>query len=223
MAKNKLKRFNDLRSFSNVLEPTLEELNNGFILKGSWGDKIFNNRNPISLELGCGKGEYVINLARKYPNQNFIGIDIKGSRIWVGAKNSLDENLKNAFFLRINIEHIHLCFANDEINNIWITFPDPQIKRRRARKRLTHPNFLVKYNDILRSDSFIFLKTDSKFLYGYTLGIIESFNHKLIDCADDLYNKYSAESDFTIETYYESIFLEKNISINFIKFQLKFR
>ena len=174
------------------------------------------------MELGCGKGEYSVSLAQKYPNKNFIGVDIKGSRIWNGAKSSLNKQIDNIGFLRIMIENIDRCFDQDEVDEIWITFPDPQIKRKRQSKRLTHPNFLRKYNKLLSKEAVIHLKTDSQFLYGYTLGIIESESHELIDCTNDLYNALQTREDLNIQTYYEKIFLEQGKPITYIKFRLKY-
>ena len=144
MAKNKLKKFRDNAIFDHVIEPTRELLYSGFDLKGKWGSKFFNNKKPIVLELGCGKGDYTVGLARMFPDKNFIGIDIKGARIWSGANQAKEEGLENVAFLRTQIELIDLCFGEGEISEIWITFPDPQIKYKRAKHRLTHPNFLDK-------------------------------------------------------------------------------
>jgi len=144
LAKNKLKKFLDLDSFEHVIQPTLETLRKDFVLKGNWKKKFFKNNNPIVLELGCGKGEYSVALAKEFPNKNFLGIDIKGARIWAGAQQAFDEELDNVSFLRIRIDWIEMCFDKNEVDEIWITFPDPQLKLNRASKRLTHPKFLNK-------------------------------------------------------------------------------
>ena len=150
-SKNKLKRFRENETFANVVQPSREELTAGtFSLKGNWGPKFFKNTQPIALELGCGKGEYTVSFAKKYSNKNFIGVDIKGARFWKGAKTSIEENLKNVGFLRTQIELIDLCFAESEVDEIWITFPDPQIKYKRTKHRLTNTNFLDKYRSILK-------------------------------------------------------------------------
>ena len=150
LAKNKLRKFQQISSYSHVFEPTIEVLNSEYQFKGKWKSEVFKNNNPIILELGCGKGEYSVALAEKYPHKNLIGVDIKGARIWKGATDSLTKNLTNIAFLRVRIEWIEYCFEKNEIDEIWITFPDPQLKFRRSSKRLTHPNFLKKYNKILK-------------------------------------------------------------------------
>ena len=188
MAKNKLKKFAELESFSHVIQPSLEELNTQFKFKGKWNKDLFKNDGPIVLELGCGKGEYSVALAQEYPEKNFIGVDIKGARLWSGAKEAKEKDIENVAFLRTRIDLICRCFEENEVDEIWITFPDPQIKRKRARKRLTHPKFLRMYDVILKSNSKIHLKTDSQFLHGFTLGVICAENHHLDDATSDLYN-----------------------------------
>lgn len=167
-SKNKLKRFNENETFDNVIQPTREEMTTAFEWKGKWAT-FFKNDNPITLELGCGKGEYTIDLARKYPNRNFIGVDIKGARFWRGAKTAIEEGLTNVAFLRTQIELVEYAFGKNEIDEIWITFPDPQIKYKRTKHRMTNPEFLSKYKNILVEGGFINLKTDSEFMHGYTL------------------------------------------------------
>ncbi|HLU80498.1 MAG TPA: tRNA (guanosine(46)-N7)-methyltransferase TrmB, partial [Flavobacteriaceae bacterium] len=158
--KNKLKRFRENEQFSNVIQPSREEILSGkFLMKGNWNRFFFKNENPIVLELGCGKGEYSIALAKKFPDKNFLGIDIKGARFWRGAKTALEENLGNVGFLRTQIELVDLVFAENEIDEIWITFPDPQIKYKRTKHRLTNSNFLQKYKKILKPDGLVNLKT----------------------------------------------------------------
>ena len=223
MSKNKLKKFAELETFPHVIQPSLEELNNSFKNQGKWNSDFFKNSNPIVLELGCGKGEYTVALAKQFPNKNFIGVDIKGSRIWSGAKQSFDEKLNNVAFLRIRIGMICKCFSKKEIDEVWITFPDPQLKRRRARKRLTHPKFLRKYNVILKENGKIHLKTDSQFLHGFTLGIIAGENHSLEDSTVDLYNSEVRRKHMDIKTFYESKFLKKGMPITYLRFSLNYK
>ena len=174
-SKNKLKRFKDNDDFENVIQPKRDELLSGnFKFKGNWAKTIFKNNNPIILELGCGKGEYTVYLAKKYPSVNYIGIDIKGARFWKGAKTAKEDDLKNIFFIRTQIELIEFLFDKNEISEIWITFPDPQIKFKRTKHRLTNLDFLKKYKKILNPDGFVNLKTDSEFLHGYTIGLVQA-------------------------------------------------
>jgi tRNA (guanine-N7-)-methyltransferase len=222
LAKNKIKKFTDLDAFPHVVQPTIEELRNSFLYKAKWNEKFFKNNNPIVLELGCGKGEYSVALAKEFPNKNFIGIDIKGSRIWTGANQSLEDGLVNIGFLRIRIDWILQCFGNGEVDEIWITFPDPQLKKGRSRKRLTHPDFLKMYNTILKRNSKIHLKTDSQFLHGFTLGVITCENHFLEDSTNDLYNSDIKRQHMQIKTYYEMKFLRKKMPITYLRFTLNY-
>ena len=221
-SKNKLKRFIDNEKFLNVIQPKRENLiNKKYNHKGEWSKFFFKNKNPIILELGCGKGEYSINLAKKYPKINFIGIDIKGARIWQGAKNAIENNLLNVLFIRTQIELIENLFSKEEITDIWITFPDPQIKFKRTKHRLLNPFFLNIYKKIIKKNGNIHLKTDSGFLYGYTLGILEKMKAKIIYSHHDIYsNIYSPIESTEIKTYYENIYLKENKAIKYIKFQL---
>ena len=223
MAKNKLKKFAELESFSHVIQPSIEELNTQFRFKGKWNKDLFKNDGPIVLELGCGKGEYSVALAQEYPEKNFIGVDIKGARLWSGAKEAKEKDIENVAFLRTRIDLICKCFEENEVDEIWITFPDPQIKRKRARKRLTHPKFLRMYDVILKSNSKIHLKTDSQFLHGFTLGVICSENHHLDDATSDLYNSLVKRKDLNIKTFYESIFLKKGMPITYLRFSLNYK
>ena len=222
MAKNKLKKFNDLETFSHVIQPSIDELRSNFNLKGNWRKHFFKNDNPIVLELGCGKGEYTIGLAKNFPEKNYLGIDIKGARIWAGASQALEEKLINVGFLRIRIDWIEMCFNSNEVDEIWITFPDPQIKKNRTTKRLTHPIFLKKYNNILKSNSKIHLKTDSQFLHGFTLGVIAGENHTLEDSTEDLYNSVELRDCSKIQTFYENMFLNKGMPITYLRFLLNY-
>jgi len=221
-SKNKLKRFRENETFENVIQPTRNEVLNDFPLKGKWFT-FFDNNNPIILELGCGKGEYTIALAEKYPNKNFIGIDIKGARFWRGAKTALEDKLKNVAFLRSQIELVDSCFSTDEISEIWITFPDPQIKFKRTKHRLINPTFLKKYQNILKPKGFIHLKTDSEFLHGYLLGLLSEGNHQIIFSNHDIYNSSSPPSEATaIQTFYEKQYLKNNKPITYIKFKTNY-
>ena len=204
-SKNKLKRFRENATFPNVIQPTREEVIEGFPLKGNW-QKHFNNTNPIILELGCGKGEYTIALARKNPNINYIGIDIKGARFWRGAKTALQENLSNVAFIRSQIELIDLLFNKNEVTEIWITFPDPQIKYTRTKHRLTNQEFLKKYHYILKTEGLVNLKTDSEFMHGYTLGLLHGEGHEILYAHHDIYNNsHSPEEVVTTQTCRENL------------------
>ena len=221
-SKNKLKRFRENETFSNVVQPTREEAVSGsFALKGNWRKQFFKNDNPIVLELGCGKGEYSVNLARKYPEKNFIGIDIKGARFWRGAKTALEEGLPNVGFLRTQIELVEYFFKENEIDEIWITFPDPQIKYKRTKHRLTNALFLERYKKIVKPEGIIHLKTDSEFMHGYTLGLLHGLGHEVLYANHDVYtNEGSPEAVTSIQTFYESMYLEKDKPITYIQFKL---
>lgn len=222
-SKNKLKRFKENETFSNVYQPNREELtNNTFALRGNWNNEVFKNNNPIVLELGCGKGEYSVELARRFPNKNFIGVDIKGSRFWRGAKTAVEENLNNVAFLRTQIELIEHCFAANEVDEIWITFPDPQIKYKRTKHRLTNQEFLSRYKNILKDEGIVNLKTDSEFMHGYTLGLLHGAGHTVLYANHNVYKNEGAPEVVTaIQTFYESQYLEQNKPITYIQFQIK--
>ena len=221
-SKNKLKKFNENLKFENLFQPERKELiKNHFRLKGSWKD-YFNNDHPIILELGCGKGEYTCSLAKKYPNKNFIGFDIKGARIWSGAKKSLQKNLKNTCFIRSQIELLEFFFSENEISEIWITFPDPQIKIQRQKHRLVNLKFLNIYKKIIKPQGIVHLKTDCEFLHGYALGLIDGLKLKIINSNHDIYSNNNAPEDaINIKTHYEKIFLSKNKKITYLSFALK--
>lgn len=210
-----------MAEYHNVFQPTFDELKSIFPLKGNWKSTFFKNDNPLVVELGCGKGEYSVGLAQKYPQKNFLGIDVKGARMWQGATQAIDQKLDNVAFLRTRIEFIEWCFGSDEVDEIWITFPDPQIKKKRAKNRLTHPIFLERYSRILKKDGLIHLKTDSQFLHGYTLGIIEGNNHVLEDAEHDIYNAQIQRPDMNIKTHYENLFLDKDMPITYLRFRLQ--
>lgn len=221
-SKNKLKRFRENETFSNVLQPTREEILNGYSLKGNWHTH-FNNNNPIVLELGCGKGEYTIALATKNPGVNYIGIDLKGARLWRGAKTALQENLTNIAFVRSQIELIDLLFSENEVAEIWITFPDPQIKYTRTKHRLTNAEFLKKYYHIIKAEGVVNLKTDSEFMHGYTLGLLHGEGHEVIYAHHDIYkNPHTPQEVAATQTFYENQFLEKGKPITYIKFRIRY-
>ena len=224
MGKNKLARFAENKILPNVFQPTREEALNNYPLKGKWRSEVFKNENPIVLELGCGKGEYSVGLAKSFPEKNFIGIDIKGARFWFGAKEAHDKNLNNAAFLRTQIELVDCFFDQDEVDEIWITFPDPQIKYRRTKHRMTHPDFLDRYKKILKKDGIIHLKTDSEFLHGYTLGLLQGQNREILFANHDIYGapEFDPETPLLreIKTYYETLFESKGKTITYIKFKI---
>ena len=221
-SKNKLKRFRENETFKNVIQPTREEVFAGFSLKGKW-HTFFGNDHPIVLELGCGKGEYTVALANKEKNKNFIGIDIKGARFWRGAKTALEENLKNVAFIRTQIELIDKIFAKDEVSEIWITFPDPQIKYKRTVHRLTNLAFLKKYQHVLKPKGLVHLKTDSEFLHGYTIGLLQGLNQDILYAHHNIYNNNEAPKEVvSVQTFYEKKYLEKEKPITYLKFNLDF-
>ncbi len=222
-SKNKLQRFKENETFSNVIQPKREEIVDGnFPLKGKWGSEFFKNNQPIVLELGCGKGEYCIGLSKMFPDKNFLGIDIKGARFWRGAKTALEEGKENIGFLRTQIELVDQIFAENEIDEIWITFPDPQIKYKRTKHRLTNSEFLQKYKKILKPEGQVHLKTDSEFMHGYTLGLLHGEGHEIIDANHNVYkNEYSPKEVVNIQTFYEKQYLEENKKITYINFRIK--
>jgi len=210
-----------MKDYNHVVEPSLDELKAGLTLKGKWRKDFFRNNNPLVVELGCGMGEYTVGLAEKYPEKNFLGIDIKGARMWQGATQSFQKKMKNVGFLRIRIDWIEQCFAKNEVNEIWITFPDPQLKKSRGTKRLTHPDFLNRYRNILKKKASIHLKTDSQFLHGFTLGVIASEGYKLEDSSHDLFQENTQREHMEIKTHYEKKFLKEGLAITYLRFNLK--
>lgn len=216
MAKNKLAKFADMATYRNVFQYNFETLEEeGFPYQGKW-HSYFGNDNPIMLELGCGKGEYTVGLARKFPEKNFIGIDIKGARMWTGAKQALEEGLTNVAFLRTRIELINRFFAHDEISEIWITFPDPQMKK--ANKRLTSTRFMEEYARILKEGGIVHLKTDSNFLYQYTRVMASENQLEILFDTNDLYNSGLNEDILEIRTFYEQQWLSRGLNIKYIRF-----
>lgn len=222
-SKNKLRRFKENETFDNVLQPKREEIvNQTYPLKGNWNKNHFKNDNPIILELGCGKGEYTVGLAEKHPEKNFIGIDIKGARFWRGAKTALEQGMDNVAFIRTQIELVDHIFDKNEISEIWITFPDPQIKYKRTKHRMTNPSFLRKYKEILKPNGIVHLKTDSEFMHGYTLGLLEGSGHEIVYSHHDIYVNHEAPEDVIgIQTFYEKQYLEKGKAITYIIFKIK--
>ena len=220
-SKNKLKRFIENESFHNVIQPSRDELiNHSFKFLGKWNELVFKNTNPIVLELGCGKGEYTVNLAKLNPKKNYIGIDIKGARFWRGAKTALDENLENVCFIRTQIELLGYIFNKNEIDEIWLTFPDPQIKYQRRKHRLTNPDFLSIYNSVLKLNGIVHLKTDSEFLHGYTLGLLQGMSITPIFSNHDIYKNLNAPDEVVkIQTHYESIYLKEAKKISYLSFR----
>ena len=213
MGKDKIRRFAEIDTFSNVFQ-----LEAGQVLKGNWGKDFFKNNNPVVLELACGKGEYSITLANLFPHKNFIGVDYKGNRIWRGAKTALEENVTNVAFLRIQIENILDYFVPGEVDEIWITFPDPQPQLGREKKRLTSPRFLDMYKPILKAGGFVNLKTDNDDLHAYTAEKISELDLSLHIKTEDVYHSPYLDDVLSIKTYYEKKYLKDNKNINYLKF-----
>jgi len=221
LGKNKLARWAELKGYEHVLEPPFTEVfQKDHELKGKWNSEWFENSSPIVLELGCGRGEYTVGLAEEYPQKNFIGIDIKGARMWRGAKDSHLRKLPNASFLRTRIEFTGSFFAPGEIDEIWLTFPDPQPKRRREKKRLPAPFFLNLYRSYLKDNGIIHLKTDCRELYDYTLSVVHANNLEIITSVTDLYAELPGDPMLSIRTHYEELFLKKGIPITYLSFRL---
>ena len=221
MGKNKLKKFAEMETFDNVFQyPFAVVERDGFPLKGRWKSDFFKNDNPIVLELGCGKGEYAVGLARRFPEKNYIGVDIKGARMWTGAKSAVKEGISNVAFLRTNIELITRFFEPGEVSEIWITFPDPQLKTRRAKKRLTSPIFLEYYAQFLAADGWINLKTDSQHLYGYTNEVVKHFDLPCEASNNDIYGTGYADAELSVKTAYETKFLQRGLPITYTRFSL---
>ncbi len=212
MGQKKLIRFNEIKTFENVLEYPVG-------MKGKWKD-FFANNQPITLELACGKGEYAVGLGRLYPERNFIGVDIKGNRIWRGAKTALDEGLSHVAFLRSHIDKITDYFAPGEVAEIWITFPDPQLRTSRMKKRLTFPRFLRLYQHILAPGGVVHLKTDSPDLYTFTKAVIELYELELLADDDDIYGRGTVHPELAIKTHYEGLDIAGSNRIHYLKFRL---
>lgn len=221
MGKNKYKRFQENLTFTNLIQPEFNRIfNKDHELKGRWREVFFKNDNPIVLELGCGRGEYTVALGEMFPGKNFIGIDIKGARMWRGAKTATENNMANVGFLRTRIEFINSFFGKDEIDEIWITFPDPQLKKTRVKKRLTSPEFLGYYSKFTKPEAFIHLKTDSRHLHEYTKAVIAINKLETFTADNDIYGNGTADEILSIKTTYEAKFLSEGLPITYLKFSL---
>jgi tRNA (guanine-N7-)-methyltransferase len=221
VSKAKLAKFAEMRTFGNVFQPAFEEVSrSNFHLKGQWNKIYFKNQNPVVVELGCGKGEYTTGLAEKYPEINFIGVDIKGARIWTGAKYALEKELNNVAFVRTCIEFVHSLFDRDEIREIWLTFPDPQAKKKRNKKRLTGSRFLKLYQQFLINQGIIHLKTDHSDLFKYTIRLIKHNHLNLICSTTDFYNSGINGPMRDIQTFYEKQFLDRGLKVYYLAFKL---
>jgi tRNA (guanine-N7-)-methyltransferase len=221
VGKNKLARWTELTSFDNVIQPEIADVSGkDHPIKGRWNKEIFKNENPVVLELGCGKGEYSIGLSIRFPDKNYIGVDIKGARMWRGAKTSNEEKLPNVAFLRTRIEFVNSFFTTDEVDEIWITFPDPHPGRRNSNKRLTSPWYLNSYRQFLINKGIIHLKTDNTELFNFTKSIVNHNNLEVLFATNDLYSENLPDDILSIKTHYEKIFLTARLKINYISFRL---
>jgi tRNA (guanine-N7-)-methyltransferase len=223
LAKHKLQRFAETATFPHFFQEEYFSLQSGFRLKGKWNSDFFGNNHPIIIELGCGKGEYTVNLAVKYPERNYIGFDKKGARMWRGAKTSFDQQMRNVAFVRTQIEHIASFFCKGEVSEIWITFPEPQPNSPRTKKRFTSPQFIDRYRQILKPGGVVHLKTDSDLFQQYTLKVIEEGKHHLLYSTDDLYSDEShpeVTDVIDVQTHYEQIWLAKGDKIKYLRFTL---
>lgn len=227
MSKAKLEKFAELNTFQNVLQ-NLDFANPALIdcnqqrqdLKGKWCRDFFRNSNPLVLELACGKGEYTVGMAQAYPDKNFIGVDLKGNRIWTGARKGLDLKLPNAAFVRTQIEYLPHFFAEGEVSEIWITFPDPYLKKSKTDKRLTSPVFLEKYRKVVKRDAFVHLKTDDPTLFEYSREIAATPPCKIVEIIEDVYKNGEPEPPLSIKTYYERMHLEDKRTIRYLRFTI---
>lgn len=218
MGKNKLERFEDIARFENVLEYT--DFEDQPTPKGKWRKEIFRNNHPVVLELACGKGEYTLFLAEQFPERNYIGIDLKGNRIWKGAKYALNQEMENVRFIRMLIDHLPDYFEQGEVDELWITFPDPYTRGSRSKQRLTSPKFLEIYRNVLKKGGLIHLKTDSDLLYNFTLETITKEGCELLRKVDDIYSEAPYDPLLTNKTFYEKKHLEEGKTIHYICFQL---
>lgn len=220
MVKRKLEHFAENLTFSHLFQNPYPDFSQEFHLKGKWKPEYFQNDHPLIIELGCGKGEYSVNLGLNNPDKNYIGMDIKGARLWKGCKMVQEMNIKNVAFIRSRVDYIEYFFGKDEVDEIWLTFPDPQPQSNRKRKRLTSPLFLNRYVKFLKPDGIIHLKTDNDGLYKFTLSTIEEEKHSLIFSSEDVYKLDDPHEATLVQTFYESIYLKKEIPIKYIEFSL---
>ncbi|MBL0053886.1 MAG: tRNA (guanosine(46)-N7)-methyltransferase TrmB [Bacteroidetes bacterium] len=221
MGKDKLRRWAELLTMERVFQPDEKIITEEFRIKGNWHADVFKNNNPIVLELGCGKGEYTVNLAQHFGNKNFIGIDIKGARLWRGAKTINENKIMNAAFLRTRVEFIEQCFAENEVSEIWITFPDPQPGNAREHKRLTHSSFIERYFKFLSSTGIIHLKTDDLPFFEYSVESLSKYKGVFIELTKDLYNDITDNEILNIKTFYEKRWLAEGKKINYLQFQFQ--
>jgi tRNA (guanine-N7-)-methyltransferase len=222
VGKNKLQRFAENETFKNLVQPEFDAVFGcDYHLKGNWHTNFFGNSKPIVLELGCGRGEYTVALGEKFPEKNFIGIDVKGARLWRGAKTATEDNMDNVGFLRTRIEFIRSLFGKDEVAEIWVTFPDPQLKKSRLKKRLTCSGFLNSYREFLAPDGIVHLKTDNQNLHFYTKKLLEENGMEIMVATNDLYNSGMADEILSVKTKYEQDYLAKGMPITYLKFRIK--
>lgn len=221
VGKNKLLHFEENKTFSNVYQPSFEDIRKGYKYRGRWSEEVFKNDRPLILELGCGKGEYTVGLARNYPDKNYIGIDKKGARIWRGAKTALDEHIQNAVFLRIKLEQLLFCFGPAEVDEVWIAFPEPVPKHRRVKRRITSLSFLETYRKIVKPGGVVHLKTDNEAFFKFSLESLQKAGLEIIVREDDLYNSTFSGDVTGIRTYYERKHLEEGARIKYIQFQIQ--
>lgn len=220
MAKRKLERFAETKTFPHFFQPHYYELLEGFPLRGQWNKDFFKNDSPIVLELGCGKGEFTVGLAQRFPEKNYIGMDVKGSRMWRGAKTSFEEKMEHVAFVRSKIQGINFIFDQDEIDEFWITFPDPHPTKPGTKKRLTSPQFLERYRKIAKPGAIVHLKTDSSLLFEYTLEVIKEQNLELLFHTFDVDKNSGSEVMLAIRTFYEEMFRSEGVPIKYLKFVL---
>lgn len=220
MGKNKLKKYAETQQYENILQPARQKLFDGYELRGRWHEEVFGNNRPIVLELGAGKGEYSLLLAKKYPGKNFVAVDIKGDRLLKGAKEAKAEGIDNLVFLRIQIEHIELAFGKDEADEIWITFPDPFPKKTRAKNRMTSERFLHQYKNVLKKNGLIHLKTDNTGFFDFTHEVLQELNQDILYNTRDLYSDGVDNDATALQTYYERKWLKDGAKIKYMDFRL---